>query len=140
VLGLVTFTLGLAVGWLVYGVTPLGSLPLLYFFLALYLFAVLGPGLLISTYTESQQQAMFIAFFFVMIFVLMSGLFTSIDSMPPWAKVISRLNPVTYFIEVMRMVVLKGSGLRHISHHIGAVVLFALVFNTWAVINYRKTS
>jgi ABC-type polysaccharide/polyol phosphate export permease len=79
-------------------------------------------------------EAMFIAFFFVMVFVLMSGLFTSIDSMPPWAQVISRLNPVTYFIEVMRMVVLKGSGLRHISHHIGAVVLFALVFNTWAAL------
>ena len=140
ILGQVVFTLGLLVGWSVYGVIPAGSLAVLYFFLALYLLAVLGFGLLISTYTETQQQAMFIAFFFVMIFILMSGLFTSIDSMPPWAQVISRLNPVSYFIEVMRMVVLKGSGLRDILPHIGAVILFAIVLNTWAVINYKKTS
>lgn len=140
ILGLVVFTLGLTVGWLTYGVVPVGSLALLYFFLALYLLPVLGLGLLISTYTETQQQAMFIAFFFVMIFILMSGLFTSIDSMPAWAQVISKLNPVTYFIEVMRMVVLKGSSLADIIPHIGAVILFAIVFNTWAIINYKKTS
>lgn len=140
ILGLVVFTLGLTVGWLAYGVVPVGSLPLLYFFLALYLLPVLGLGLLISTYTETQQQAMFIAFFFVMIFILMSGLFTSIDSMPAWAQVISKLNPVTYFIEVMRMVVLKGSSLADIIPHIGAVIIFAVVLNTWAIINYKKTS
>ncbi len=140
ILGLVVFTLGLFVGWLVYGVLPVGSLALLYFFLALYLLAVLGFGLLISTYAETQQQAMFISFFFVMIFILMSGLFTSIDSMPPWAQVISRLNPVTYFIQVMRMVVLKGSGLRDIAPHIGAVIIFAVVLNAWAIVNYKKTT
>jgi len=140
ILGLIVFTLGLIVGWAVYGIVPVGSLAVLYFFVSLYLLAVLGLGLLISTYTETQQQAMFIAFFFVMIFILMSGLFTPVDSMPPWAQVISRLNPVTYFIEVMRMVVLKGSGLRDILTEIVAVVVFAIVFNTWAVVNYKKTS
>jgi ABC-2 type transport system permease protein len=140
ILGMIVFSLGLTVAWVVYGIIPLGSLALLYLFLALYLFAVLGLGLLISTYTETQQQAMFIAFFFVMIFILMSGLFTSVDSMPSWAQFISRLNPVTYFIEVMRMVVLKGSSLRHITTHIFAVILFALVLNGWAIINYKKTS
>jgi ABC-2 type transport system permease protein len=140
ILGLVVFTLGLFVGWAVYGMVPEGSVALLYFFLALYLLAVLGMGLLISTYAETQQQAMFIAFFFVMIFILMSGLFTAIDSMPYWAQIVSRLNPVSYFIEVMRMVVLKGSGFTDIIPHIGAVILFAIVFNTWAVINYKKRS
>lgn len=140
ILGLVVFTVGLLIGRIAYGIWPLGSLALLYFFLAIYLFAVLGLGLLISTYAETQQQAMFIAFFFVMIFILMSGLFTSIDSMPGWAQVVSHLNPVTYFIQVMRMIVLKGSGLRDILPHIGAVVTFALILNSWAVINYKKTS
>lgn len=140
ILGLVVFTLGLIVGWTVYGVLPAGSLALLYFFLAIYLVAVLGLGLLISTFADTQQQAMFIAFFFVMIFILMSGLFTPIESMPGWARIISKLNPVTYFIEVMRLVVLKGSGLRHILPHLGSVILFALFFNTWAVMNYKKTS
>jgi len=140
ILGLVVFTLGMVVAWSVYGIIPAGSVGLLYLFVSLYLLAVLGLGLLISTYTETQQQAMFISFFFVMIFILMSGLFTPIESMPPWAQLISAINPVTYFIDVMRLVVLKGSGLRHILPHIGAVILFAIVFNTWAIINYRKTT
>ena len=139
ILGLVTFTLGLLVGWLVYDVTPAGSIALLYFFVGVYLIPILGLGLLISTYTETQQQAMFISFFFVMIFILMSGLFTSIESMPTWAQVISRLNPVTYFIEVMRMFVLKESSFRHILPHLGAVIGFGIIFNVWAVWNYKKT-
>src|SRR5690348_8491884 len=110
VLGLVVFTLGLLVSWIAYGIIPEGSLLLMYGFVAVYLLAVLGFGLLISTFTDTQQQAMFIAFFFMMIFILMSGLFTSIDSMPEWAKMIAKLNPVTYMIDVMRMIVLKGSG------------------------------
>jgi ABC-2 type transport system permease protein len=140
ILGMVVFTVGLLLGWSVYGIAPVGSIALLYFFLAFYLFAVLGLGLLISTYAETQQQAMFIAFFFVMIFILMSGLFTSIDSMPGWAQMVSRLNPVTYFIDVMRMVVLKGSGIRDILPHIGAVIFFVVLFNAWAILNYKKTS
>lgn len=139
VLGLIVFSLGLIVGWSIYGIMPAGNLLLLYFFLALYLSAVLGLGLLISTYAETQQQAMFISFFFVMIFVLMSGLFTPVESMPSWAQTVSHLNPVTYFIEVMRMVVLKGSGLRDLLPHIGAVLAFGIVFNGWAILNYHKT-
>jgi len=140
ILGIVVFTLGLLVEWIVYGIVPAGNVALLYGFLALYLLPVLGLGLLISTYTDTQQQAMFISFFFVMIFILMSGLFTPVESMPPWAQLISKLNPVTYFIDVMRMVVLKGSGLRHILPHAGVIVVFAVILNTWAVVNYRKRS
>ena len=118
IIGMFEFTLGLfLVGRLVYGIVPLGSLGLLYSFLGLYLIALLGFGLLLSTYSETEQQAMSIAFFFIMIFLLMSGLFTSIDSMPAWAKVIAQCNPVTYFIDVVRMIVLKGSGFRDIKYH-----------------------
>src|SRR5690606_32378887 len=99
---------------LVYKIVPAGSIALLYFFLAIYLVAILGFGLLISTYAATQQQAMSVAFFFIMIFILMSGLFTPVDSMPPWAKLVAHLNPVSYFIEVIRMIVLKGSGLKDI--------------------------
>lgn len=141
IIGLVVFTLGLFVfARLIYGIAPVGSVVLLYTFLIVYLVALLGFGLLISTYSETQQQAMSVAFFFVMIFMLMSGLFTSIDSMPTWAQVIAKLNPVTYFIEVMRMIVLKGSGFWEIKSHLVIVLFFALVLNTWAVLNYRKTS
>ena len=113
---------------------------MLYGFLSVFLVAVLGIGLLISTYSETQQQSMSLAFFCMMIFMLMSGLFTSVDSMPEWAKVIAKCNPVTYFIEVMRMVVLKGSGFADIKKHFLAMVGFAILFNTWAILNYKKTS
>ena len=59
---------------------------------------ILGFGLLISTYAETQQQAQSLTFFFVMIFNLMSGLFTPIDSMPEWAQWITWLIPISYFI------------------------------------------
>lgn len=140
ILGLVVFSLGLLVSWLIYGITPVGSILLLYGFIAVYLLAVLGLGLLISTFCDTQQQAMFIAFFFLMIFIMMGGLFTSIDSMPDWAKFIARLNPVSYMIEVTRMIVLKGSGFQDIKYHLGKIVLFAIVLNGWAIRNYKKTS
>ena len=140
ILGNVVFTLGLIVAWLVYGITPAGNLFLIYGFIAVYLLAVLGFGLLISTFCDSQQQAMFVMFFFIMIFILMGGLFTSIDSMPDWAKTITRFNPVSYLIEVMRMIMLKGSGFKNIAPQLSYIALFALVFNSLAVYNYKKTS
>jgi ABC-2 type transport system permease protein len=103
-----------------------------------YLLAVLGLGLLLSTYCATQQQAMLISFFMMMIFVLLSGLYTPIDSMPEWAQWITRFNPVSYFIEVMRMVVLKGSSLSDVRNNIFIVLGFAVVLNTWAVFSYRK--
>ena len=141
VIGMVVFSIGFfLISWGLYGIVPQGQLILLYGFLALYLIAILGFGLLISTYSDTQQQAMSVAFFFMMIFILMSGLFTSIDAMPEWAKTIAYCNPVTYFIEVMRMVVLKGSTLQHITKHICIMIGFAVLFNTWAILNYSKTN
>ena len=86
VLGMIVLTLGLIVARVVYGISPVGNIGLLYAFSAVYLVAVLGLGLLVSTITQTQQQAMLIAFFLMMIFIMMSGLYTSIDSMPYWAK------------------------------------------------------
>lgn len=141
IIGLVVFSIGFfLISWGVYGIAPQGSLLLLYFYLGLFLVAILGLGLLISTYSETQQQAMSVSFFFMMIFILMSGLFTAIDSMPKWAQTIAYFNPVTYFIEVMRMVVLKGSSTYDISKHILIMIGFAALFNIWAIFNYRKTT
>jgi len=139
ILGNVVFTLGLIVAWLVYGIVPVGNLLLLYGFITVYLLAVSGFGLLVSTFCESQQQAMFVMFFFMMIFILMGGLFTSVDSMPDWAKIVTRFNPVSYLIEVMRMIILKGSGLKNVLPQLGIISLFAVIFNGWAIFNYKKT-
>lgn len=141
VIGMFVFSMGLlGVGRIVYGIIPVGNLLLLYAFLALYLVAMLGLGLLISTFADTQQQAMSIAFFFVMIFMMMSGLFTSIDSMPVWAYYIARAIPVTYFIEVVRMIILKGSEFADIQYHFFLIIGFAILFNSLAILNYRKTS
>lgn len=140
IIGMVDFTLGLLVSWLVYGIIPAGSILLLYGFLAVYLVALLGFGLLISTYSDTQLQAMFVTFFFIMIFILMSGLFISVDNMPAWGKMIAKMTPVTYFIDVTRMIVLKGSGFSDVCRSLGIVAAFAVVLNGWAILNYRKTS
>jgi ABC-2 type transport system permease protein len=70
----------------------------------------------------------------------MGGLFTSIDSMPEWAQWIAAFNPVTYFIDVIRLVMLKGSEFKDIQKQFIIITLMALVFNTLAILNYHKTS
>ncbi|MFI5163931.1 MAG: ABC transporter permease, partial [Bacteroidia bacterium] len=138
--GIIVFTIGLLIAWIIYGIVPLGHIALLYLFLGVFLFAILGFGLLISTYTETQQQANSLIFLFIMVFNMMSGLYTPIDSMPLWANITTHLFPVSYFIEVMRMVVLKGSGFYDILPQLSAVLLIGIVLNTWAILNYRKTT
>jgi ABC-2 type transport system permease protein len=140
VLGLIVLTLGLIISYLFYGIVPLGSIFTIYAFAAVYLLAVLGLGLLVSTFANTQQQAMLLSFFMMMIFILLGGLYTSIDSMPEWAQMFTKINPVAYFIEVMRMVVLKGSTLYDIRIHLGIVLIFGVVLNSFAVWNYKKRS
>lgn len=138
IIGLVVISVGFLIAWLVYGIIPLGSYFTLYLFAAIYLLVILGIGLLISTYSENQQQAMLVTFFLMMIFVLMGGLYTSIDSMPDWARWFTRLNPISYFIEVMRMVVLKGSSIVDTGKQFMIMIVYAILINTWAVLSYRK--
>ncbi|RED22648.1 ABC-2 type transport system permease protein [Flavobacterium cutihirudinis] len=140
IVGMIVFTVGLTVMYLVYGIFPKGSLAVLYLFAAIYLIALLGMGLLISTFADTQLQAMFIAFFFMMIFMLMSGFFTSTDSMPDWARAISEFTPVTHFIKVVRLIVLKGSGMKEVGKELLYLIIFAIVLNALAIYNYRKTS
>ena len=140
VLGIILFSMGLLVGRLLYGIVPLGSLWVLYASLIVYLFAMLGLGLLLATYSFTQMQAMSLSFFFINIFNLMSGVFTSVDSMPGWAQAIVMTFPPSHFIKIMRMVVLKGSGFSDILPKLGALAVIGLLLNTWAVLNYRKTA
>jgi ABC-2 type transport system permease protein len=140
IVGMTVFTIGLLVMYGVYGIASKGNLGVLYLFAAVYMVAVLGLGLLISTFSDTQLQAMFIAFFFMMVFVLMGGLFTSTDSMPGWAKIMSDFTPVSHFITVVRLIVLKGSGLKNVINELYYLIGFAIVLNSLAIYNYRKTS
>ena len=138
IMGQFVLTMGLTVARVVYGIVPAGHFSLIYLFSSVYLMAILGLGLLISSYVQTQQQAMLISFFIMMVSILLGGLYTSIESMPIWAQYITKVNPVSYFIEVMRMVVLKGSGFRDISRHLYTMLGFAVILNTWAVLAYSK--
>jgi ABC-2 type transport system permease protein len=140
VIGMMILTMGLILLRIIYHIVPAGNILWLYLFAAIYLMAVLGLGLLISTFADTQQQALLIAFFLFMIFILLGGLFTPIDSMPPWVQKVTWFNPVSYFIDVVRMIILKGSSLADIKYHILAMLGFAGFLNGWAVINYRKRS
>lgn len=140
VLGLVILTVGLVIAKVVFSVPILGNIFLIYGFTSIYLILILGIGLLISNHTETQQQAMFIAWFFTVIFILMSGLFTPIESMPTWAQNLTYFNPIRYFVEVIRMVMLKGAGFDEIKNKIGIIALYAFAINGFAVWSYKKTN
>jgi ABC-2 type transport system permease protein len=138
VLGMVILTVGLIISKVIFSVPVIGNIGLIYLFSAVYLLVVLGMGLLISNYTDTQQQAMFIAWFFVVIFILMSGLFTPIESMPLWAQKATLFNPIRYFVEVIRMVMLKGSGFLDIIPQCIIICAYAFAMNVLAVLSYKK--
>jgi len=140
ILGMVVLIIGFAISFIIYGIVPEGRFLIGFSFAGIYLIAILGFGLLTSTFAETQQQAMFIAYFFMMIFVLLGGLFAPIENMPDWAKYLTYINPVSYLIEVMRMLVLKGSGFSDLAKHFAIVTAFAVVFNALAILNYKKTN
>ena len=140
VIGLALLTIGLIIAKLLFNVPIIGSVFLLYFFTSVYLLVILGIGFFISNFTETQQQAMFIAWFFTVIFILMSGLFTPIESMPVWAQYITEFNPIKYFVEVMRMVMLKGAGFTEIIPQLFKTFAYAIIMNGLAVWSYKKTN
>ena len=140
ILSIVAFTIGLLVTIFVYKIQMQGSYLVLYAFISVYLIAILGMGLLASVYSDTQQQSMFMVFFFMMVFILMSGLFTPTESMTDWAKYIAYLNPVTYGVDGVRLIMLKDSGFMDLLPHFGFISLLAFVVITWSVLRYQKTS
>ena len=138
IIGFVLLTIAILVGYLVYGLVPVGSYGIIYLFAAVYLIIFTSFGLIVSCISSTQQQAMLTTFFFMILFILLSGLFTPITSMPEWAQQITIFNPVRYFIEVMRMVYMKGSTLADVAPHFMITCFFAFFFNLMAVVLYRK--
>ena len=136
----VELAIGLIVGKLVFDIPMVGSLGLIFGFSSIYLLLVLGMGLFISTVTDTQQQAMFVAWFLLIVFILLSGLFTPIESMPGWAQDLTRINPIAYFVEMMRMVLMKGSDFADVRSQFQIILGLALAVNLLAILNYRKQS
>ncbi|PWD97574.1 ABC transporter permease [Marinilabilia rubra] len=140
VIGLFELALGLVIGKFVYNVPMQGSLWLVFGIASLYLAGLLGLGLLLSTFSASQQQVTFVSYFFLLVFILMSGIFTSVDNMPEWGQKVNLFNPLFYFIDVMRSILLKGAQFWDLWRQILGITILAISFLTLAVLNYRKTS
>jgi ABC-2 type transport system permease protein len=138
VLGLFELAGGLALGHFVFGVPVAGSLVLLFGIAAIYLVAALGVGLWISTLVDTQQQAMFVTFFLMMLYLLMSGLFTPVNSMPRWVQHLSELNPVRHFVQISRAVLVKGATLAEVQRPFLILVAYAAVVFTVAARQYAK--
>lgn len=129
----------LIIAWLVFGYVCRGSLLWVYFFTALHILVMAGLGLLISNYSSNSQQAMFVIWFFAVVFMLMSGIFTPIASMPGWAQAITCINPMRYYADAMRAVFLKGSSLPDIWYDAAGLAGLGAVTVTWAILSYRKS-
>ncbi len=137
-IGLVELTIGLGIAKLIFHTPTEGPLALLYLFSALTIIALLGLGLLISNLADTQQQAMFVAWFFMIIFVLMSGLFTPIESMPLWARRITWFNPIAQLVAIVRLNMLKGATLAEVWPFLRHLVLLGLGYGALAVFFFRK--
>ncbi|MCU4175462.1 ABC transporter permease [Carboxylicivirga sp. N1Y90] len=140
IIGLFELTLGLLAGKLIYGLPFSGSLLVLYSFASIYLIAVLGLGLLISTLSQTQQQVMMVSFFFMLIFILLSGAFTAVENMPELAQKLNVFNPVYYFMNAIRMILIKGAVFAELASEFRSISIYACISVTLAVLSYRKTN
>lgn len=137
-LGMAVLSISLLVAYWNFDVPFRGNIALIYLTGSLFLLAIMGLGLFISTIADTQQQAMFIIFFIFMVLMLLGGILTPVESMPHWAQITTYFNPMAHFAKIIRMVLLKGSALSDLYEQILALALMAVTFLTAAVFNYRK--
>jgi len=138
VIAMFDLSFGLVIAKLVFSIPIVGSIGLITGVAAIYLLLVLGIGLFISTISDTQQQAMFLAWFFFVVFIMMSGLFTPVEAMPQWAQVINVVNPIAYFIDFMRLVMLKGATFIDVQAQIIKITVFAVLMLGFSILRYKK--
>ena len=139
-IALFVITVCLLLAWLVYGITPAGPVWLIYVLAMLLALFFSSFGLIVSNYSDTMQQAMFVMWFFVVSIMLLSGLFTPTRSMPQWAYLTTYVNPMHYFIEAIRTVFIRGGGLHETAHQVLALAGIGMLMGCWAVQSYKKNS
>ena len=139
-IALFVITVCLLLAWLVYGITPGGPIWLVYVLAMLLALFFSSFGLIVSNYSDTMQQAMFVMWFFVVSIMLLSGLFTPTRSMPQWAYLTTYVNPMHYFIDAIRTVFIRGGGLHETAHQVLALVGIGTLMGCWAVQSYKKNS
>lgn len=137
-IGIIIVTIGMGIGWAVYGLRPEGSIPGFYLASVSFSLVMSGLGVLVANRSETMMQSIFVMFAIIIIFQLMSGLFTPITSMPQWAQYITYAIPPRYFIEIMRALYLRGTPIAELLPQYGALVLYAVVLSLLAAVTYRK--
>ena len=139
-IALFVVTICLLLGWLIYDLTPAGPLWLVYVLAMLLALFFSSFGLIISNYSDTMQQAIFVMWFFIVCIMLLSGLFTPTRSMPDWAYLTTYINPMHYFIDAIRTVFVRGGGFREVAHQVLALLAIGLFMATWAVRSYKKNN
>ena len=139
-IALFVITVCLLLAWLVYGITPVGPLWLIYVLAMLLALFFSSFGLIVSNYSDTMQQAMFVMWFFVVSIMLLSGLFTPTRSMPQWAYLTTYINPMHYFIDAIRTVFIRGGSLHETAHQVLALAGIGTLMGCWAVQSYKKNS
>jgi ABC-2 type transport system permease protein len=140
IIALFVITVCLLLAWLVYGLTPVGPVWLIYVLAMLLALFFSSFGLVVSNYSETMQQAMFVMWFFVVSIMLLSGLFTPTRSMPDWAYLTTYINPMHYFIDAIRTVFIRGGGLLQVAHQLLALLTIGTFMAVWAVKSYKKNN
>ena len=139
-IALFVITVCLLLAWIVYGITPAGPLWLIYVLAMLLALFFSSFGLIVSNYSDTMQQAMFVMWFFVVCIMLLSGLFTPTRSMPEWAYMTTYINPMRYFIDAIRTIFIRGGGLYETAHQVLALAGIGTLMGCWAVQSYKKNS
>jgi ABC-2 type transport system permease protein len=140
IIGLIDVTLILIVGMGHFGLPMNGSFALLYFAALVFLFTTLGMGLMLSTLSHTQQQAMFVAFMVMLPSVLLSGFMFPIANMPEPIQYLTYANPLRYFLEIVRSIILKGSGWDVLAPQFGMLFLLGVILFSVASFRFRKTA
>ena len=139
-IALFVITVCLLLAWLVYGITPAGPVLLIYVLAMLLALFFSSFGLIVSNYSDTMQQAMFVMWFFVVSIMLLSGLYTPTRSMPQWAYLTTYINPMSYFIDAIRTVFIRSGGLHETAHQVLALAGIGMLMGCWAVQSYKKNS
>jgi ABC-2 type transport system permease protein len=139
VVGFVQVTVVLLLGYFLFDVPIRGSVTLLYGVSIFFIIASLGLGLFVSTLVRTQVQAMQLSFFFILPTILLSGFMFPRDAMPVVAQWLGGVFPITYYLEVVRGILLKGVGLAAIWPEVAILTGFAIVLVSLSALRFHKS-
>ena len=138
VIALIDFSICLLLSWFLYGITPVGSIALLFVFAIALAIVFSSIGLIISNYSDSLQQAMLVMWFALVCMMLLSGLFTPVRSMPDWAQILTYANPVRHYMDAARTIFIRGSAFSGVVLQFSILAAMGIILASLAVKSYKK--